>query len=92
MLNAGANALRFELPPLTAAEVVARIIAKAEDAYLYGAVREATQGLDIPKSYSSSDNTYRAVQDALYADPATVPAIRAALVASFAAELEKWRP
>jgi hypothetical protein len=92
MIDADAAALTFNLPPLTGAETVARVVARAHDAYIYSAVRDAVDALNLPKPYSSSSSGYRAVMDALHADPATIPAIRAALVASFTAELEKWNP
>lgn len=86
------SALTFHAPPLTPAEIVARTLAKAEGAYIYSAVRDATDSLNLPKSYSSAGAVAADVRAALNADPATVPAIRAALVAAFAAEMEKWKP
>lgn len=82
--------LSFDQPALTDAEISGRIVARAADGNAYSAAREAVNGLSIPKGYSSTDQDYQAVQRALHADPATVPAIRAALIAAFTAEIEKW--
>ncbi len=89
-VDADLAALSFDLPALTDAEIAARVIARAADGNAYSAAREAVDGLSIPKGYSSTDQDYQAVQRALHADPATVPAIRAALIAAFTAEIEKW--
>lgn len=91
-VDADLEALTFDLPALTAAEIIASITRYATEYTGSSAAREAVEMLRIPRGYNSTDQDFVTVRDALYADPATIPAIRAAIVAAFAAEIEGWKP